>query len=147
MTGLSVWLCSENAEKAAKLADGILKGMGKNFRSRELLYETEVLEKLCSGEKKDADLEKLTDSRMCWIGHVLARNGCAVVSVSRRCPPDAACGSAGKSPDSLMKVYVSSSGRKGSFSLLSEYESGRGHKKTVEGILKLLDEKAYLKKG
>ncbi len=81
MSGYVVWLTGDRARMDA-LADALRVGLAGTADALEVLTAELVEDKLCSNEPRGADFRDVVVRRLGWLGHVLARNGCALVAVA-----------------------------------------------------------------
>ncbi len=85
MQGVTIWLTGPDAARIGQLIEEArarlkvaLAALGG--RPLDVLYEVDVLERLCGGQRPE---EGLAEMRLGYVCRLLARNGVAVLAVSR----------------------------------------------------------------
>jgi hypothetical protein len=81
MNGYVVWLTGDRARMDA-LAEALRVGLAGTAGALDVFSAELVEDKLCSNEPRGADFRDVVVRRLGWLGHVLSRNGCAVVAVA-----------------------------------------------------------------
>lgn len=81
MSGYVVWLTGDRSRMDA-LAETLRSALGQAVPSIDVFTEEMVEQKLCAVESRGVDFGDVVVRRLGWLGHLLARNGCAVVAVS-----------------------------------------------------------------
>jgi adenylylsulfate kinase len=81
MSGYVVWLTGDRTRMDA-LAEALRVGLAGTAGALDVLTAELVEDKLCSNEPRGADFRDVVVRRLGWLGHVLARNGCALIAVA-----------------------------------------------------------------
>jgi len=133
MQGISIWIWSHDLAFARGTALALKEKIGKRFLSADMLEEQEIRERLCSGEKPDADIPGLIRERLEWVSSLLSRNGAAAIAVSSLGPTGV---DAPEAKDTL-SIFVAPA--RGSYAFLDRIKAGGSPGEAAQRIANLLD--------